>query len=76
MRWAEAGLFLAPFLLYAAWRLSALWARPSLVWGTAALVALLVIVTVWVGLSRRLDRGETYVPARLQDGRVVPGHGT
>jgi hypothetical protein len=76
MRWAEAALFLAPFLLYGAWRLAALWARPSVVWGAAAAVALLLVVTVWLGLARRLDRGETYVPAHLQDGRIVPGHGS
>ena len=74
MRWAEAGLFLAPFLLYAAWRLSSVYAKPSLVWGAGFAVLLLVAITVWLGLTRKIDRGEAYVPAHVEDGRVVPGH--
>jgi type II secretory pathway component PulM len=75
MRWAEIALFLAPFALYAAWRLAAALARPAIVWGTAAVVAVLVVCTVWAGLSRRLDRREAYVPARWENGHVVAGHG-
>lgn len=75
MRWAEIALFASPFLLYVAWRAAAAKARPSIVWGTAAAITVLVIGTVWVGLSRRLDRGETYVPAHTENGRIVPGHG-
>lgn len=75
MRWAELALFLAPFALYAAWRLAAARAQPGLLWGTLAAVAVLVAGTVWLGVTRRLDRGERYVPAHLEDGRIVPGHG-
>jgi hypothetical protein len=75
MRWAELALFLSPFLLYGAWRLAAARAQPALVWGAAALIALLAVGTVWLGLARRLDPGETYVPARIEGGRIVPGHG-
>lgn len=75
MRWAELGLFLTPFLLYAAWRVAAARARPEIVWLTVGAVALLAAITVWIGVSHRLDTGERYVPARLENGRVVPGHG-
>ena len=75
MRWAELGLFASPFLLYAAWRLAAARAQPAIVWGVAALVACLAAGTVWYGLTRRLPPGERYVPAQIQDGRIVPGHG-
>ena len=75
MRWAEMALFLSPFALYAAWRVAAQRAQPAVLWGVAAAVAVLAVGTVWVGLARRLDRGETYVPAQWQNGRIVPGHG-
>ena len=75
MRWAEAGLFLAPFLLYAIWWLAAARARPAIVWGSAAVVLMLAVVTVWLGLARSLDRGYQYVPARLEGGQIVAGHG-
>ena len=75
MRWAEVALFLAPFALFAVWRLSARMARPSLVWGALAAVLLLAVVTVVFGLSRRLPPGDAYVPARIGDGHIVPGQG-
>ena len=75
MRWAELGLFLAPFILYAAWRLAAAWARPAVAWGALAAVGALMAATLWTGLSHRLDRDAIYVPAHMQDGRMVAGHG-
>ena len=75
MRWAELGLFVSPFVLYAAWRLAAARAQPALVWGVVGAIAVLAAGTVWVGLTRRLDRGEAYVPARIEGGRIVSGHG-
>ncbi len=74
MRWAEAGLFLAPLLLLAAWWLAARLARPALVWPVVAAIAGLAAGTLWYGLSHRLDRGQDYVPAALIDGRIIPGH--
>ena len=75
MRWAELALFLSPFVLYAAWRLAAARAQPALLWGAVAAVTVLATATLWFGVARRLERGETYVPAQLEDGRIVPGHG-
>lgn len=75
MRWAELALFLVPFVLFAAWRLSAALARPALVWGAVAVVLALVAGTVFYGLSRRVPPTDTYVPARIVDGKIVPGQG-
>lgn len=74
MRWLELALFLSPFALYGAWRLAAIRAQPSLLWGTAAAVAVLAVATLWLGLTRRLERGELYVPAQIEGGQIVPGH--
>jgi hypothetical protein len=70
----EIVLFLTPFLSFAAWRL--LFPSPLpplwLVYGLAGFVALMLLALVW---ARHLDAGdasESYVPARLIDGRVVP----
>jgi hypothetical protein len=75
MRWAEIGLFLMPFVLFAAWRLAAITARPSVLWLAVVAVVLFAAGTLWLGLSRRLAPGERYVPAQMQGGRIVPGHG-
>lgn len=75
MRWAELALFLSPFALFAAWRLAATLARPALVWGTVAIVVALATGIVVYGLRQRERPGETYVPARIVDGTIVPGHG-
>lgn len=75
MRWAELALFLSPFALYAAWRIAAARAQPALLWSTVGAVALLAAGTIWFGLSRKLERGKTYVPAQWENGRIVPGHG-
>ena len=75
MRWAEVALFLVPFALFVAWRVAARLARPEIVWAAVAIVLVLGAGTVWLGLSHRLARRETYVPARVENGRIVPGHG-
>jgi hypothetical protein len=74
MRWAELALFLVPFALYVAWRVATPLARPALMWGAVAIVAALAGSLVVLGLSRRLDPKQAYVPARIEDGRIVPGH--
>ena len=73
MRWAELALFLVPFALYAAWRLAAVLARPALVWGTVAIVLALGAGIVFFGLSQRVDPRAGYMPARIEDGKIVPG---
>jgi hypothetical protein len=75
MRWAELALFLLPFAVYAAWRLAVVQARPGILWGAVAIAAMLAAGTIWLGLTRKLDRSEVYVPAHVENGRIVPGHG-
>jgi len=75
MRWAEIGLFLAPLALYLAWRLAAAGQmRPAALLAVVAMVALLAGGTVWLGLAGRMDPRAAYVPAHMQDGKLVPGH--
>jgi len=75
MRWAELALFLVPFALYAAWRVAAATVRMALVWGAvAAALALFAAGVIWLDIARRGGPHEAYVPARIEDGRIVPGH--
>ncbi len=75
MRWAELALFLVPFVLYAAWRVAAAQARVALAFGAVA-VALAVFAAgmIWFDVSRKLSPAQTYVPARIVGGEIVPGH--
>jgi hypothetical protein len=75
MRWAEVVLFFTPFLLFAAWRVSVAYARPSLAWGALGAALVLVGATAFFGLARRAPATDTYVPARIEDGKIVPGQG-
>jgi len=75
MRWAELALFLSPFLVYAAWRIAAARAEPRIAWSVVGAVAVLAVSTVIWGIARSLGPGEMYVPAHIEDGRIVPGHG-
>lgn len=72
----EIVLFLTPFLGFAAWRI--LFPSPSpppwLTGGLVGFVILMLIGLIWV---RHLDAGDAnrpYVPAVLQDGRVIPAN--
>lgn len=74
MRWAELALFLVPFALYAAWRVSLAVARPALAWGALAVAVAVAAGSIWLGLSHRMAPTAAYVPAHISDGRIVPGH--
>ncbi len=76
MRLIEIVLFLSPFAAFALLRLLSPAERlPAWVpWAFAAAVVTMIGLLL---LLRRFDAGDahrTYVPARLEDGRVVPGH--
>jgi hypothetical protein len=76
IRLAELALFLAPFAAYLVWHFTAAHGGPSptvLAISACGLVALAAAL-VWFALQERLGPGEVYVPAQLQDGRIVPGH--
>ena len=77
----EIGLFLAPFVLYAAflWATrtailqSSAWTMPHL---TALLIASLVLVVASFLILAQFSGappGSTYVPANIENGRLVPG---
>lgn len=75
LRFAEIGLFLLPFGLFLLWRFLAPRVRPALLWmGTVVFVAL-VGIAVGYGLKERMDPHARYVPAHVEDGRIVPGRG-
>lgn len=75
-RLLEIGLLFVPFVLFfGAIYLGARIAAP-VVYAAIALLLLLAVATVWIGVEEGLSRGETYVPAHLDDsGRIVPGYG-
>jgi hypothetical protein len=75
LRFSEIGLFLVPFALFATWRILGPRTPRSLVWAALVLTAAMGVGTVWYGLERRLDTDEDYVPAHIENGRLVPGHG-
>ena len=70
----EAGALALPFVLYALWlRLGGRHLTPSRGTLVLALVGIACMLAggLYYGLSRSLDRGERYVPARIEDGRIV-----
>ena len=76
MRLTELLLFLAPFAAFIAWRLTAGSGGPSrpVLIGAACVLVVLAATLVWLSRQNALPPGTAYVPAELQDGRIVPGH--
>jgi hypothetical protein len=76
LRLTELLLFLTPFVAFLVWWLSASAGGPSwpLLIGTGCVLVLLVGVLVWLSRENALPPNAAYVPAELQDGRIVPGH--
>jgi len=77
----ELTLFLAPFAAYAlfVWATRegvisvSAWSPPRLMWLTV--VALALVIAGFVGLAQfgGAPPGSTYVPAHMENGRLVPG---
>ncbi len=80
IRLAELALFLAPLAAYALWRVTVTRGQqgPSPVLLSGILVGLLGFGAglAWFGVRERFSTSADYVPAVLQDGRVVQGHGS
>jgi hypothetical protein len=78
MRLIEIVLFLSPFAAFALLRLL----RPAERvpgWLVAAFAVSVAVMLILLLLLHQLDAGDAdqaYVPARLEGGRVVPGHAT
>ena len=75
-RLIEIMLFLTPFVGFAVWRLIVPSERPPawLVGGATCFVVLMLLALVWLRARDASDSNQAYVPARLQDGTIVPGH--
>jgi hypothetical protein len=78
LRLTEILLFLAPFAAFAIWRLSVDIGGPprSVVIGAACFALLMLGLLVYLRENRALPPGTHYVPAHVEDGHIVPGHGT
>jgi hypothetical protein len=76
LRLVELSLFLAPFAIFAIWRVMATEGGPSVrvVVAAACLLAVLTGVLVWLRREEALPPGTAYAPAQLQDGQIVSGH--
>jgi hypothetical protein len=75
LRLAEFALLLAPLAAFIAWRVLDASGGPSNQLLIAAALAVCVIAGTLFWLIRTEGvRGGAYVPATLQDGRIVPGH--
>ena len=77
LRLVEILLFLLPFAVFVAWRVLAPAGGPSPRVVAIAVCAVLALigVLIWFGHYDTIPRGDSYVPAQLQGGRVIPGHG-
>ena len=73
-RLIEILLFLTPFVGFAVWRLVVPSDRPPvwLVAGAACFVLLMLGSLVWLRARDASDTFQTYVPAQLQNGQVIP----
>ena len=72
LRFTEFGLFLVPFVLYLVWRLMGPRTPPWATWLALFAVVVLAGGAFWYGLAERVPGGETYVPARIENGKIVP----
>jgi hypothetical protein len=77
----EIALFLAPFIAYAIflWATKAgvldpsSWTLPRIAWLLMAALVLTIGSFIVLAHWGRAPPGSTYVPARIEDGRFVPG---
>jgi hypothetical protein len=73
MRYFEFALFLVPAGLAVAWWYGVRGLSPRGVVASAAVLAALAAGLFWFGSDRAVSG--RYIPAHVQDGRIVPGHG-
>jgi hypothetical protein len=76
LRLTELALFIAPFAIFAIWRIMGTEGGPSvrLLMAAACVLTVLAGVLIWLSQDEALPPGASYEPARLQDGQVVSGH--
>jgi hypothetical protein len=78
LRAVEIALVLAPFVAFVLWRVLAPVGGPSprVLAAAACALAVLAGALIWLRQQDSLPATEAYVPARLEGGQIVPGHGT
>ncbi|MCD0420167.1 MAG: DUF6111 family protein [Rhodopseudomonas sp.] len=77
----EVGIFLIPFVLYAIFLIAtreamlhpASWPLRVVGWLTAAALVLVILSLLLLVQYSGAPPGSTYVPAHLENGRLVPG---
>ena len=74
LRLLEIALFLMPFAAYGVWLWSGRRFTRELLWGTVGAMLVMLMAAAWLELSQAVPPGMTYVPPRMENGRVVPGH--
>ena len=76
LRLSELVLFLSPILVFVVWRLTLARGGPpfALVFAAGCVLVVFAAALIWFGIEHALPPDETYVPARLQGGQVLPGH--
>ena len=70
----EVVLFLAPFALFALWRVAAPLLPPVTLWAAIGAVVILAGTGGWYMSEGRFPKGRAYVPPHIEDGRIVPAH--
>lgn len=77
LRAVEIALVLSPFVAFALWRVLAPAGGPSprVLAAAACALAVLAGALVWLREQDTLAPNEAYVPAQLDRGQIVPGHG-
>lgn len=73
LRVTEIALFLAPFGLFLLWRVLAPKIRPAILWVGIVMIVALAGSAIFYGLRERMDPHARYLPAHMEDGRIVPG---
>ena len=74
LRLLEFALFLMPFVAYGVWLWSGRRFTRELWWGTMGSMFVLLMAAAWLELSQAVPPGLEYVPAHVENGRLVPGH--
>jgi hypothetical protein len=77
----ELALFLAPFVLYAlyVWVTHEgvldvkAWSAPRLMWLSISALVLVIVSLVLLAQFGGAPPGSTYIPAHMENGRLVPG---
>jgi quinol-cytochrome oxidoreductase complex cytochrome b subunit len=77
----ELTLFVAPFVLYALYLWAtregvldmSAWTAPRLIWLSIAALVLVIISFVLLAQFGGAPPGSTYIPAHMENGRLVPG---